>query len=58
MKDLCLPLSAGEDMFELNSVQLKLEAVEKQIRDLVERQTQVRERQAVPVPRVVRSKFY
>ncbi len=30
MADLCLPLSAGEDTFELHSVQLELEAEEKQ----------------------------
>uniref|UniRef100_A0A671P9Z3 Uncharacterized protein n=1 Tax=Sinocyclocheilus anshuiensis TaxID=1608454 RepID=A0A671P9Z3_9TELE len=41
MADVCLPLSAGEDM-----LQLKLEAVKKQIRDLMERQTQPRERRA------------
>ncbi|XP_058618386.1 uncharacterized protein LOC131531568 [Onychostoma macrolepis] len=35
-----------EDMFELHSVQLELEAVEKQIRDLVEKQAQLRERRA------------
>ncbi len=46
MADLCLPLSAGEDTFELHSVQLELEAVEKQICDLVERQAQLRERRA------------
>uniref|UniRef100_A0A673IZ52 Uncharacterized protein n=1 Tax=Sinocyclocheilus rhinocerous TaxID=307959 RepID=A0A673IZ52_9TELE len=39
-------MSAGEDTFELHSVQLKLEAVEKQIRDLVEKQAQLRERRA------------
>uniref|UniRef100_A0A671QL14 SGNH hydrolase-type esterase domain-containing protein n=1 Tax=Sinocyclocheilus anshuiensis TaxID=1608454 RepID=A0A671QL14_9TELE len=37
MADVCLPLSAGEDT---------LEAVEKQIRDLVKRQAQLRERRA------------
>ncbi len=46
MADLCLPLSAGEDAFELHSAQLELEAVEKQIRDLVEKQAQQRERRA------------
>ncbi len=46
MADLYLPLSAGEDAFELHSVQLELEAVENQIRDLVERQAQLRERRA------------
>ncbi len=45
MADLCLPLSAGEDAFELHSVQLELEAVEKQINELLERQAQLRERQ-------------
>ncbi len=38
MADLCLPLSAGEDTFELHSVQLELEAMEKQ--------AQLRERRA------------
>ncbi len=47
MADLCLPLSAGEDAFELHLVQLELEAVEKQIRDLVERQAQLREGRAM-----------
>ncbi|XP_058637793.1 uncharacterized protein LOC131543962 [Onychostoma macrolepis] len=46
MAELCLPLSAGEDTFELHSVQLELEAVEKHIRDLVEKQAQLRERRA------------
>ncbi len=45
MADLCLPLSAGEDAFELHSVQLELEAMEKQINELLERQAQLRERQ-------------
>ncbi len=45
MPDLCLPLTAGEDTFELHLVQLELEAVEKQIRDLVEEQAQLRERE-------------
>ncbi len=45
MADLCLPLSAGEDAFELHSVQLELEAVERQIDELLERQAQLRERQ-------------
>ncbi len=47
MVDLCLPLSAVEDAFELHSVQLELEAMEKQICDLVEKQSQLRERRAV-----------
>ncbi len=47
MADLCLPLSACEDAFELHSVQLELEAVEKQIKELLERQAQLRERQTV-----------
>ncbi len=45
MADLCLSLSAGEDAFELHSVQLELEAVERQINELLERQAQLRERQ-------------
>ncbi len=47
MAYLCLPLSEGEDAFELNSVQLKLEAIEKQIRNLVEKQAQLKKRRAV-----------
>uniref|UniRef100_A0A671TCW3 SGNH hydrolase-type esterase domain-containing protein n=1 Tax=Sinocyclocheilus anshuiensis TaxID=1608454 RepID=A0A671TCW3_9TELE len=47
MADVCLTLNAGEDMFELQSVQLELEAMEKQIRDLVEKQAQLRERRDV-----------
>ncbi len=39
MADLCLPLSAGEDTLELHSVQLELEAEEKQ--------AQLRERRAM-----------
>ncbi|KAI2645925.1 ATP-dependent DNA helicase Q1 [Labeo rohita] len=46
MANLCLPLSAGEDMFELHSLQLELEAVEKQIQELLGRQTELRERRA------------
>uniref|UniRef100_A0A9J8ANV4 SGNH hydrolase-type esterase domain-containing protein n=1 Tax=Cyprinus carpio carpio TaxID=630221 RepID=A0A9J8ANV4_CYPCA len=46
MADVCLPLSAGDDTFELHSVQLELEAVEKQIRVLEQRQSQLRERRA------------
>ncbi|KAK2821681.1 hypothetical protein Q7C36_009254 [Tachysurus vachellii] len=41
-----LPLSAGEDTFELHSVELELEAVEKQIRDLQVKQAELRERKA------------
>ncbi len=44
MADLCLPLSAGEDTFELHSVQL--ETVEKQIGKLLGKQAQLRERRA------------
>ncbi|KAI2659610.1 putative short US2 glycoprotein [Labeo rohita] len=36
MANLCIPLSAGEDTFD--SVQLQLEAMEKQIHELLERQ--------------------
>uniref|UniRef100_A0A9J8AWH5 SGNH hydrolase-type esterase domain-containing protein n=1 Tax=Cyprinus carpio carpio TaxID=630221 RepID=A0A9J8AWH5_CYPCA len=46
MADVWLPLSAGDDTFELHSVQLELEAVEKQIRVLEQRQAQLRERRA------------
>ncbi|KAK3507048.1 hypothetical protein QTP70_003043, partial [Hemibagrus guttatus] len=38
--------SGGEDSFELHSVDLELEAVEKQIRDLQVKQTQLRQRKA------------
>ncbi len=44
MADLCLPLSAGEDTFELHSVQL--EAVERQNHELLEKQAQLRKRKA------------
>ncbi len=44
---LCLPLSEGEDMFELHLVQLELEAVEKQNRELLGKQAQPRERRAM-----------
>ncbi len=46
MADLCLPLSAGEDTFELHSVQLELEPVERRIHELLEKQAQLRERRA------------
>ncbi|KAI2644446.1 ATP-dependent DNA helicase Q1 [Labeo rohita] len=46
MANLCPPLSAGEDTFELHSLQLELEAVEKQIQELLARQTELRERRA------------
>ncbi|KAK3517058.1 hypothetical protein QTP86_019549, partial [Hemibagrus guttatus] len=46
MSVVCLPLSAGEDSFELHSVDLELEAVEKQIRDLQVKQIQLRQRKA------------
>ncbi len=42
MADLCLPLSAGEETFELHSVQLELEAVGKEIGELLEKQAQLR----------------
>ncbi len=42
MVDLCLPLSAGEDTFELHSVQLELEAVERRIHELLGKQAQLR----------------
>ncbi|KAK3545752.1 hypothetical protein QTP70_011318 [Hemibagrus guttatus] len=42
-----LPLSASEDSFELHSVDLELEAVEKQIHDLQMKQAQLRQRKAV-----------
>lgn len=38
MFQTCVPLSADEDTFELQSVQSELEAVEKLIQDLLERQ--------------------
>ncbi|XP_048025329.1 uncharacterized protein LOC125254654 isoform X3 [Megalobrama amblycephala] len=43
--DVSLPLCAGEDTFELHAVQLELEAVERQIRILLEKQAELRERQ-------------
>ncbi|KAL0148109.1 hypothetical protein M9458_056579 [Cirrhinus mrigala] len=46
MANLCPPLSAGEDTFELHSLQLELEAVEKQIQELLVRQTELRELRA------------
>ncbi len=42
MADLCLPLCAGEDTFELHSAQLELEAVERRIRELLGKQAQLR----------------
>ncbi|CAM4651504.1 unnamed protein product [Leuciscus chuanchicus] len=36
----------GEDTFELHSVQLELDSVEKQIRDLLERQAELRDRRS------------
>ncbi len=47
MEDLCLPLSAGEDTFELHSVQLELEAVERQIDELLGKQAQLRKWKAM-----------
>ncbi|ROI96438.1 hypothetical protein DPX16_23657 [Anabarilius grahami] len=38
VSDVSLPLSAGEDTFELHAVQLELEAVERQILTLLEKQ--------------------
>ncbi len=46
MADLCLPLCAGEDTFELHSVQLELEAVERSIYELLGKQAQLRKRKA------------
>ncbi len=46
MADLCLPLCAGEDTFELHSVQLELEAVERRIHELLGKQAQLRKRKA------------
>ncbi len=46
MADLCLPLSAGEDTFELHLVQLELEAVERRIHELLGKQVQLRKRKA------------
>ncbi|ROL51727.1 hypothetical protein DPX16_19246 [Anabarilius grahami] len=45
VSDASLPLSAGEDMFELHVVQLELETVERQIRTLLEKQAELCERQ-------------
>ncbi|XP_051739570.1 uncharacterized protein LOC127506780 [Ctenopharyngodon idella] len=41
--NVSLSLSAGEDTFELHAVQLELEAVERQIRTLLEKQAELRE---------------
>ncbi len=46
MAYLYLPLSAGEDTFELHSVQLELEAVERRIHELLGKQAQLRKRKA------------
>ncbi len=46
MADLCLPLCAGEDTFELHSVQLELEAVERRIDERLGKRAQLRERKA------------
>ncbi len=46
MLDLCLPLSAGKDTFELHSVQLELEDVERRIHRLLGKQAQLRKRKA------------
>ncbi len=48
MADLCLPLCAGEDTFELHSVQLELEAVERWIHELLGKQAQLRKWKATP----------
>ncbi len=47
MADLCLPLSAGEDTFEMHSVQLELEAVKKLIGEMLGKQAQLREWRAM-----------
>ncbi len=41
------PLSAGEDMFALHSVQLELKAMERQIQELLGKQAQLRKRKAM-----------
>ncbi len=46
MADLCLPLSAGEDTFELHSVQLEVETMERRIHELLGKQAQLRKRKA------------
>ncbi len=46
MVDLCLPLNAGEDTFKLHSVQLELEAVERQIHELLGKKAQLSKRKA------------
>ncbi|ROJ52108.1 hypothetical protein DPX16_21274 [Anabarilius grahami] len=45
VSDASLPLFAGEDTFELHAVQWELEAVERQIQTLLEKQAELRERQ-------------
>ncbi len=47
MADLCQPLSAGEDTFEIHSVQLELEATERQIHVLLGKQAQLRKWKAM-----------
>ncbi len=47
MVDLCLPLSAGEDTFELHSVQLELEAMERRTHELLGKQAQLRKWKAM-----------
>ncbi len=47
MADLCLPLSAGEDTFELHSVQLELEAMERRTHELLGKQAQLRKWKAM-----------
>ncbi|TRY60515.1 hypothetical protein DNTS_001485 [Danionella cerebrum] len=46
MSIVCVPLSSGEDSCEMQTVEMELEAVEKQIRDLFVKQAQLRERKA------------
>lgn len=47
MSPVYLHLSTGEDKFKLHSVKLELEAMEKQIRDILMKQAQLQEQKAV-----------
>ncbi len=46
MADLCLPLCAGEDTFELHSVAARAGGVERRIHELLGKQAQLRKRKA------------
>ncbi|KAF7707196.1 hypothetical protein HF521_018414 [Silurus meridionalis] len=46
MPAVCLTLSTGEDSFDLQTVALEMEVLEKQIRELHEKHARLRERKA------------